>query len=118
ATGLTRSVQSAASGSYSLAGLPPGTYRVDVNAGGKTSSQNITVQVGQTATVNLGVGGVAETASGAATTLDAVQVTAQAPIETKTSEIATYITPRQIEALPQATRNFLAFADTVPGMIF
>lgn len=119
ATGLSRSVQSTASGSYSLAGLPPGTYRVEVNAGGKTSTQNITVQVGQTATVNLGVGGVGETtAGGAATTLDAVQVVAQAPIETKTSEIATYITPRQIEALPQGTRNFLAFADTVPGMAF
>ncbi|KRG65933.1 hypothetical protein ABB26_01555 [Stenotrophomonas humi] len=119
ATGLSRSVQSTASGSYSLAGLPPGTYRVDVSAGGKTSTQNITVQVGQTATVNLGVGGVGETAQGgAATTLDAVQVTAQAPIETKTSEIATYITPQQIQALPQGTRNFLAFADTVPGMAF
>ncbi|MEG1056464.1 MAG: TonB-dependent receptor plug domain-containing protein, partial [Janthinobacterium sp.] len=47
-----------------------------------------------------------------------VQVTAQAPIETKTSEIATYITPQQIQALPQGTRNFLAFADTVPGMAF
>ena len=118
ATGLTRSVQSGSNGSYSLAGLPPGTYRVDVNAGGKSSSRNITVQVGQTATVNLGVGGMAETAGGAATTLDAVQVTAQAPIETKTSEIATYITPQQIQALPQGTRNFLAFADTVPGMTF
>ncbi len=119
ATGLTRSVQSTANGSYALAGLPPGTYRVDVNAGGKSSSQNITVQVGQTATVNLGVGGVGETTTGgAATTLDAVQVTAQAPIETKTSEIATYISPQQIQALPQGTRNFLAFADTVPGMTF
>jgi outer membrane receptor protein involved in Fe transport len=119
ATGLTRSVQSTASGSYALAGLPPGTYRLDVNVGGQTRSQNITVQVGQTATVNLGVGGVSETAQGgAATTLDAVQVMAQAPIETKTSEIATYITPQQIQALPQGTRNFLAFADTVPGMIF
>lgn len=118
ATGLSRSVQSTGNGSYSLAGLPPGTYKIDVNAGGKTSSQNITVQVGQTATVNLGVGGVAETGGGSATTLDAVQVTAQAPIETKTSEIATYITPQQIQALPQGTRNFLAFADTVPGMAF
>ena len=51
ATGLTRSVQSSASGSYSLAGLPPGTYRVDVESGGKRSSQNITVQVGQTARI-------------------------------------------------------------------
>ena len=118
ATGLTRSVQSAASGSYSLAGLPPGTYRIDVEADGRRSSQNITVQVGQTATVNLGVGGVAETASGAATTLDAVQVTAQAPVETRTSEIATYVTSKQIDALPQNTRNFLAFADTAPGVQF
>jgi hypothetical protein len=34
ATGLTRSVQSTASGNYSLAGLPPGNYRVDVTSGG------------------------------------------------------------------------------------
>ena len=118
ATGLARSVQSASNGAYSLAGLPPGTYKVDVSANGQTSSQVVTVQVGQTATLNLGVGGVAETGGGAATTLDAVQVTAQAAVETKTSEIATYITQRQIEALPQTTRNFLAFADTVPGMVF
>jgi outer membrane receptor protein involved in Fe transport len=118
ATGLSRSVQSTASGGYSLAGLPPGTYRLDVDAGGKRSSQNITVQVGQTATVNLGVGGVGETAQGgAATTLDTVQVVAS-PVETRTSEVATYITRKQIEALPQGTRNFLAFADTVPGMQF
>src|SRR5690606_21189553 len=77
ATGLTRSGTSSASGSYNLAGLPPGTYRLDVTANGQTSSQNITVQVGQTATVNLGVGGVAETATaGDATTLDTVSVTA------------------------------------------
>lgn len=119
ATGLSRSVQSTGSGAYSLAGLPPGTYRVDVSAAGKTNSQNITVQVGQTATVNLGVGGVTETAAGGATTnLDAVQVTAEAPVETKTSEIATYVTPKQIQALPQGTRNFLAFADTAPGVQF
>jgi len=119
ATGLSRSVQSTASGNYALAGLPPGTYRVDVEAGGASSSQNVTVQVGQTATMNLGVGGIAESGqSGAATTLDAVQVTAQAPIETRTSEIATYVTARQIDALPQNTRNFLAFADTAPGVQF
>ncbi|MGH8189706.1 MAG: TonB-dependent receptor domain-containing protein, partial [Steroidobacteraceae bacterium] len=37
---------------------------------------------------------------------------------TRTSEVATYITPRQIEALPQNSRNFLAFADIVPGVQF
>jgi outer membrane receptor protein involved in Fe transport len=119
ATGLTRSVQSTGNGSYSLNGLPPGSYRLDVTANGQTRSQNITVQIGQTATVNLGVGGVAETApAGEATNLETVTVTAPAAIETKTSEVATYVTQKQIEALPQASRNFLAFADTVPGMIF
>lgn len=118
ATGLTRSVQ-ASDGSYTLAGLPPGTYRVDVVAGGQTSSQTVTLQVGQTATLNLGVGGEAEIAvAGDATTLETVQVTAPALAETKTSEVATYVTQKQIDALPQGSRNFLAFADTVPGMVF
>jgi len=119
ATGLTRSVQTGANGGYSLAGLPPGTYRVDVTSNGQTNSQNINVLVGQTATLNLGVGGVTETATtGAATTLEAVTVTATNVVETKTSEVATYVSQKQIEALPQGSRNFLAFADTVPGMIF
>ncbi|MCD7097278.1 TonB-dependent receptor [Stenotrophomonas sp. MMGLT7] len=119
ATGLTRSVQSGANGNYSVAGLPPGSYRIDVSADGKTRSQNVTVQVGQVATLDLGVGGVAETgATGPATTLDTVQVLAPTVVETKTSEVAAYVSTRQIEALPQTSRNFLAFADTVPGMRF
>lgn len=118
ATGLTRSVQANAAGSYSLGGLPPGTYRIDVTAAGRTNSQDVTVAVGQTATLNLGVGGVAETATGDATTLDAVTVTAVQLAETKTSEVATYVSQKQIDALPQGSRNFLAFADIVPGMIF
>ncbi len=82
------------------------------------TSRELTVQVGQTATLNLGVGGVAETATaGEATTLDAVQVVGAA-VETRTSEVATYISNKQIEALPQNSRNFLAFADTVPGVQF
>jgi outer membrane receptor protein involved in Fe transport len=118
ATGLSRTVQAGANGSYSVVGLPPGTYRIQVQADGRSTSRDLTVQVGQTATLNLGVGGEAETASaGAATTMEAVQVVGTA-VETRTPEVATYISNRQIERLPQGTRNFLAFADTVPGMAF
>ena len=119
ATGLTRSVQTQ-NGNYHLAGLPPGTYRIDVTANGQSSSQTVTIAIGQTATLNLGVGGVAETAApGAVTDLDAVTVVAPPVlVETKTSEIATYVSQKQIETLPQNSRNFLAFADTVPGMAF
>ncbi|WP_321824478.1 TonB-dependent receptor [Xanthomonas citri] len=119
ATGLTRTVQ-VSNGGYSVGGLPPGSYRIDVAANGQTSSQNVTVQVGQTATLNLGVGGEAATAAGGnATTLDAVQVKAPPVlVETRTSENATYISNVQIQNLPRATRNFLELADTVPNVQF
>jgi outer membrane receptor protein involved in Fe transport len=118
ATGFSRSVVVGANGTYSVAGLPPGAYKVDVVANGAASSQTVTLQVGQTATLNLDGGGTALTPQGDATNLDTVKVTAPALIESKTSEVATYVTQRQIESLPQTSRNFLAFADTVPGMKF
>jgi outer membrane receptor protein involved in Fe transport len=118
ATGLKRTVQTTSSGSYALAGLPPGSYRIDVAAGGQTSTRNVTVLVGQTATLNLGVGGAPAPVAAETTTLGTVTVIAPAFVETKTSEVATYVSRKQIEALPQGSRNFLAFADTVPGVQF
>lgn len=117
ATGLSRSVQVFGNGNYNVAGLPPGTYRLQVEANGQSTSQTVTVAVGQTATLNLGVGGVAESApAGDAQNLDTVTVTAAAVVETKTSEVATYVSQKQIETLPQNSRNFLSFADIVPGV--
>ena len=113
ANGYTSRATASADGTYLLAGLQPGTYRIDVAAGGKTSSRNVTLAVGQTASLNLSAGGAAPTA-----TLGAVVVQGAALQETKTSEIATYISTRQIDALPQNNRNFLAFADTIPGVVF
>ncbi|ALN62087.1 tonB dependent receptor family protein [Lysobacter antibioticus] len=119
ANGLTRKVQTGADGNYTLAGLPPGTYRIDVSADGQSNTRNVTVAVGQAATLNVSTGGVAEAApSGEATDLDKVTVTSTALVETRTSEIATYVSNKQIAALPQASRNFLAFADIVPGVQF
>lgn len=119
ATGLSRSVAASPNGSYSLVGLPPGTYRILVEASGQSSTQTVTLQVGQTATLNLAAGGAAEsTAAGPVTELEAVTVQGVVLAETKTSEIATYVSNKQIEALPQNSRNFLAFADIVPGVVF
>ena len=111
ANGTVRSVTSSATGGYTLAGLPPGTYRIDVSAAGATTSRTVTVQVGQQATLDLAVGADA-------TTLAAVEVTGSYLPETKTSEIATYITPQQIDALPQVNRNYLSYADIAPGAQF
>ena len=44
ATGLIRKVQASDNGTYNVGGLPPGTYRIDVTAGGQTNSQSITLQ--------------------------------------------------------------------------
>lgn len=119
ATGLSRRVQ-AVNGTYNLGGLPPGTYRIDAVANGQTTTRTVTLAVGQTATLNLSAGGLPETGAPApdATTVDTVTVTSEALVETKTSEIATYVSNKQIEALPQGTRNFLAFADLAPGVAF
>ena len=116
-TGLTRTAK-AANGSYNIGGLPPGTYRIEVNAGGQTSSRAVTLAVGQTATLNLQEAPPVSAPTGDATTLDTVRVTAPLLVETKTSEVATYVSNKQIDLLPQNSRNFLAFADTVPGMQF
>jgi hypothetical protein len=112
ATGLSRTVSADGDGDYTIGGLPPGTYTMDVRADGGVDSQTITLSVAQTATVNVGVDGAVPVE----TTMDAIEVTAANLVETKTSEVATYISPVQIEALPQVSRNFLSFADIVPGV--
>jgi outer membrane receptor protein involved in Fe transport len=116
-TGLTRTAK-AANGNYNIGGLPPGTYRIQIASGSETRTEAVTLAVGQTATLNLDAAAPAAASAGDATTLETVRVSAPLLVETKTSEIATYISQKQIEALPQGTRNFLAFADTVPGMQF
>ncbi len=61
---------------------------------------------------------IAQQSSASGEELETIFVTAPVLKEARTSEVATYVSQRQMEALPQSSRNFLAFADTVPGMIF
>lgn len=117
ATGLTRSTVSDVRGSYSLPGLPPGTYRVEAQGEGVSATRSAVLQVGQTATLDLGTG-QAETDLPVERELETATVTATRLFEMRTSEIGTVLTPGQIEALPQNSRNFLAFADIVPGVQF
>jgi len=111
ATGAVRRTKAADDGTYTLIGLPPGTYLVDAGAG---TAHTVTLTVASTGTLDL----VPGPANNAPTTLEGVSVTATTLTEVKTSEIGTNISLHQIQTIPQITRNFLEFADTVPGMEF
>lgn len=117
ATGVTRHTRSDASGNYTLVGLPPGTYEIDAGPG---TRRTVTLSVASTTTLNLKSSATAQPTPGAsnATTLQTVEVVAGAMPEVKTSEIATTISQHQIDTIPQVSRNFLEFADIVPGMVF
>ena len=112
-TGAVRRTTAGKDGSYALVGLSPGTYQVDAGAG---TERNVTLTVASTATLDL----TAPAAAANATNLNAVTVTASAVTlqEVKTSEVGTEVSLHQINTTPQASRNFLEFADTVPGMVF
>lgn len=95
-------------GDYALAGLQPGTYEI---AAGDVPAQTVTIQVGQTAELDL-------TAPAEEAVAGEVVVTA-APrtlVEVKTSEVATNVSQEQIRSLPQSDRNFLSFAQLAPGI--
>lgn len=114
ATGEVRSTTASGSGSYVLVGLPPGTYRVDAGPG---TEQTVTLSVASTGTLNLSAAAPAA-APTAAPTLQAVQVVGTQLVDMKTSQVGETVSLHQIQTMPQITRNFLEFADTVPGMIF
>ena len=111
ATGTTRRTQAGADGSYTLAGLPPGTYRVDAGAG---TEQVVTLTVASTATLDLDGG---QRRGEGEAPMQEMTVTGRRLNEVRTSEVGTTVSQQQIETVPQMTRNFLEFADTVPGVV-
>lgn len=111
ATGATRRTKANAEGSYTLPGLPPGTYRVDAGPGTETA---VTLTVASTATLDLGPAA----AQAPAEPMQQVTVSARRLVEVKTPEVGATVSLQQIQTVPQLTRNFLEFADSVPGVAF
>ncbi len=108
ATGLVRRTTVSTDGSYSLVGLPSGTYAVDAGSGTQTM---VTLAVASTTTLVL-AGSLGEV------TVKSARDAGPTPGEVKTSEVGFVVSLRDIETIPQVTRNFLEFADLVPGMQF
>ena len=109
ATGLTRRTQADSNGGYTIVGLPPGRYQVEAGPGTETT---VTLTVASTTTLDL------QPATAPTSEISTVTVTGIRRPEVRTSEVATTVSQNVIETTPQLTRNFLEFADTVPGIQF
>jgi len=98
-------------GAYRFANLQPGTYRVDVTAGGfaPAYAERVTVEVGRSTPLDIPV-----TVGGQAAN---VTVTAEAPvINTEDNANATNITQTEIQELPINGRRASDFARLTPGV--
>lgn len=111
ANGNTHRTSTLANGSYVLTGLAPGRYEIRVaSQAGVVKSEVITVQVGETASLDLGYG---------ATNLQQVVVLGSSQRkDVRNSEVGTNVSRKMIESLPQTTHNFLSSADLAPGVAF
>jgi hypothetical protein len=110
ATGIRRTATADARGTFVLASLQPGEYEVQARSiGYAPEARRLRLLIGQTLDLNFML---------APTTVQLQDITVvSAPaVEMRTSEVATNITPAQIEALPSPSRNFLDLAALAPGV--
>jgi hypothetical protein len=97
-------------GEYAVPALPSGMYRVSATKTGFKAAKidNVALQVGVPATVNI------DLQIGAAT--ETVEVTAGAAIvQSETADVSTNLTGRQLTDLPFATRNAVELLVDAPG---
>ncbi len=111
ATNQSHETVTSSTGTYVLTLLPPGDYRIEVEAAGfkKLEQTGISLQINQQAEVNLTlqVGDVSQIA----------QVTGQAPLlETESSSMGAVVNQRLTNELPLNGRNFIQLATLSPGV--
>jgi outer membrane receptor protein involved in Fe transport len=110
ATATSRTAATNSEGVFVLTNLPAGEYEVKVQAAGFSVRQvNVTLQVGQSETLNttLSVGSVAASAE--------IVSDGLAAISTESSVVDGVVSRREIEGLPLNGRNFLELALLIPG---
>ncbi len=109
-SGIQRATVSHDQGFYVLPGLIPGTYDVTVRRiGSAPITRRVLVQIGATKVEDFPL-------TEQAAQLGQVVITAASATETRTSEVATNVTPQQIQKLPTPSRNFLDLAQLSPGV--
>ncbi len=110
ATGFVHQATSRSNGSYLLAGLAPGTYNLVVASPRfQPKSQILTLLVGQSIDANFSL-------DTSVPLSESITVVGDQVVDMKTTQIATNVTPEQMERLPQNDRNFMNFAELAPGV--
>jgi hypothetical protein len=111
ATGVSRTVTADDNGVYSVLGLTPGRYTVSTSPHGfkKTVNSGIDLHIGDKIVVDLKVevGAVNEV----------VTVTGEAAqVETRSSDVSSLVTSKQVTELPLNGRNYAQLVTLVPGI--
>ncbi|MBN2972956.1 TonB-dependent receptor [Roseomonas aeriglobus] len=124
-TGYRRTSNVAADGTYNFPALRAGSYRLEVTTPtGTRSTDTFTLTVGQGAVFDFDLTPAAGTPAPGATGTETagsegdIIVTGSRIQTMQGGEVGTTITQRLIQQLPQINRNFLAFADLAPGVVF
>ena len=110
-TGAQRTAHANEDGFYIFTSLPAGVYTVSTGPTGfkRTVAAGVEVHVGENKVLNLDlqVGDVTET----------VNVTSEsAPVETRSGDVSSLVTERQVTELPLNGRNYSQLALMVPGV--
>ncbi len=112
-TGLFREVVSGPGGTYFVSQMVPGRYRITARLEGFKSldRRGILLAVGRTTTLDimLEIG----------TLTESVTVTGNSPlIDLSTTEVGGHISSEELQELPAANRNYMAFVGNIPGTVF
>lgn len=112
AQGVARKVTTNSGGDYLVAGLPPGTYDLEISAKGfeRFAANGIVLRVSQKARADatLQVGELA--------TEITVAGVGVAQVETQSSEISGVVTSREISQIVLNGRNFTQLVNLIPGV--
>jgi outer membrane receptor protein involved in Fe transport len=109
-TSAQREATTQSNGFYALLGLVPAEYDVTARQIGRAPQKvRVRALIGEVFPLDFKL-------AASAVQIEAVTVVAAEGVEMRTSEVATNVTQRQIEALPTASRNFLDLAALAPGV--
>jgi len=108
--GFSFNATTGSDGSFTLAGLRPGTYDITVTMDQyKPAARRLQVLVGQDIDLDFRL-------TADLVYAENVTVVGEMAVDIRTSQIATNVTAEQIRDLPQNDRNFLNFAALAPGV--